>query len=79
MVLCNYTPEPRVGYRVGVPLSGTWQVLLNTDSECFGGSGVGETQVLQTEAVKHHDRAQSVVLDLPPLGVVFLNCRERAE
>ncbi|MGH2626857.1 MAG: 1,4-alpha-glucan branching enzyme, partial [Anaerolineales bacterium] len=41
LVICNFTPVPRFGYRVGVPRPGRWQEMLNSDSPEYGGSGVG--------------------------------------
>ena len=41
LVVCNFTPVVRHGYRVGVPHAGRWQELLNSDATDYGGSGVG--------------------------------------
>ncbi|HEY8614189.1 MAG TPA: 1,4-alpha-glucan branching protein GlgB, partial [Roseomonas sp.] len=41
LVVCNLTPVPRQGYRIGVPVSGWWREILNTDAASYGGSGVG--------------------------------------
>src|SRR5260370_24404062 len=41
LIVCNFTPIPRVGYRVGVPHGGYWRALLNNDAREYGGSGVG--------------------------------------
>ena len=42
LVVCNFTPVPRVGYMVGVPEGGYWKELLNSDAHEYGGSGVGQ-------------------------------------
>ena len=70
--LANLTPVPRYGYRVGLPSGGRWEVLLNTDATLFGGSGSEVGPVLEAEARPWHGLDQSVVLTLPPLGVVWL-------
>ncbi|MBW3611794.1 MAG: 1,4-alpha-glucan branching protein GlgB [Actinobacteria bacterium] len=70
--LANLTPVPRFGYRVGLPLAGSWEVLLNTDATCFAGSGTDVGPVLEAEARPWHGEDHSVVLTLPPLGVVWL-------
>ncbi len=70
--LANLTPVPRFGYRVGLPLGGPWEVLLNTDATCFAGSGTDVGPVLEAEARPWHGEDHSVVLTLPPLGVVWL-------
>jgi 1,4-alpha-glucan branching enzyme len=72
LIVGNYTPTPRGGYRIGVPTEGTWQVLLNTDASEFGGSAAGTATTVQSESVECHGRAHSIVLDLPPLGMIFL-------
>jgi 1,4-alpha-glucan branching enzyme len=70
--LANLTPVPRYGYRVGLPAGGRWEVLLNSDAACFGGSGTDVGPVLEAEARSWHGEDHSVVLTLPPLGVVWL-------
>jgi 1,4-alpha-glucan branching enzyme len=72
LVVCNFTPVPREGYRVGVPSGGLWTELLNSDSGHYGGSGIGNAGAVHADPVPHHGRPFSVSLTLPPLGVVFL-------
>ncbi len=74
-VLCvyNFTPVPRDEYRVGVPFAGTWDVLLDSDAEQFGGSGYAASQeTVETDEEPAHGREQSLSLVLPPLAAVFL-------
>ncbi len=68
----NFTPIPRVGYRVGVPFAGYWRELLNSDAKEYGGSGVGNMGGREAEAIVTHGRPYSVHLTLPPLGALFL-------
>jgi 1,4-alpha-glucan branching enzyme len=70
VVGCNFTPEPRPGYRVGVPRPGHWQEVLNTDAVIYGGSDIGNFGGRTAEPVPHHGHPQSILADLPPLGVV---------
>ena len=72
-VLClfNFSPEPRHNYRVGVPVSGHWRELLNTDAAEFGGSGQGNFGGVDSVPIPLHGRLQSITLTLPPLGAVF--------
>ena len=70
--MANLTPVPRYGYRVGLPRGGRWEVLLNTDATCFAGSGIDVGPVLEAEERSWHGEDHSVVLTLPPLGVVWL-------
>ncbi len=72
LVVCNFTPVPRHGYRIGCP-AGRWRELLNTDSHHYGGSNVGNgPDARATEAVAAHGRPDSLALTLPPLATVFL-------
>ncbi len=41
LAVCNFTPVPRHDYRVGVPRSGHWREVLNSDAHIYGGSGMG--------------------------------------
>lgn len=68
----NFTPQPRHGYRLGVPLPGRYRELLNSDSEVYGGSNVGNLGGVTTEPVPFHGQPWSIRLTLPPLAVVVL-------
>ncbi|MGC9269653.1 1,4-alpha-glucan branching protein GlgB [Acidiphilium sp.] len=71
LVLCNFTPVPRDHYRIGVPSAGRWIEMLNTDSGLYGGSDMGNLGGLVTEAIGAHGMRQSLVVTLPPLGVLM--------
>jgi 1,4-alpha-glucan branching enzyme len=72
LVLCNFTPVPRIGYRVGVPEGGFWRELFNSDADDYGGSGMGNQGGLVAEAGLCHGRPFTLTATLPPLGwVVF--------
>jgi len=70
--LCNLSPVARAGYRVGLPSPGRWVELVNTDSEYYGGSGVGNMGAVTAEARPWHEQPYSAEVTLPPLGVVWL-------
>jgi 1,4-alpha-glucan branching enzyme len=72
LVVLNYTPVVREGYRVGVPRGGEWRELLNSDAPHYGGSGVGNYGAVQAQASPSHGREFSLQLTLPPLGALFL-------
>jgi len=76
LIVLNLTPIARDGYRLGVGTSGDWEVVLNSDDDRFWGSGLGSTGVVSSEDVTSHGRPQSVLLDLPPLGAIYLRHRE---
>ena len=75
--VANFTPVPRRGYRMGVPWAGQWQVLLDTDSPQFAGSGFAGFNLDGSSVVVAHDvpwqgQPCSVVLEVPPLAMVWL-------
>ncbi len=71
LVVCNFTPEPRNNYRVGVPAGGYWKEVLNSDAHEYGGSGHGNLGGLEASPVPYHGRYYSLSLSLPPLGILF--------
>jgi 1,4-alpha-glucan branching enzyme len=71
-VICNFTPVPRLGYRVGLPDAGRWKEILNSDSEIYGGSNVGNFGGIFAEMRPAHGFAASAALTLPPLSTLFL-------
>jgi 1,4-alpha-glucan branching enzyme len=71
LVACNFTPVPRIQYRVGAPRPGYWREVLNSDAEDYGGSGMGNSGGVEAVPVPHHGRPYSLVLMLPPLSVLF--------
>ena len=72
LVVCNFTPVPRVKYVVGVPTEGYWRELLNSDAADYGGSNRGNGGGVHTERIPAHGRPYSLRLTLPPLGALFL-------
>lgn len=77
VVVCNFTPVPREGYRIGVAHGGYWQELLNSDAALYGGSGVGNLGGLHAEPEPSHGRPHSLNLTLPPLGSLIFKRTER--
>jgi 1,4-alpha-glucan branching enzyme len=72
VVVTNFTPVPRPGYRIGVPEAGWYRELLNSDAAMYGGSNMGNDGGLHSEAVAAHGFEQSLRLTIPPLGFVLL-------
>ena len=72
VVVFNFTPVVREGYRIGVPGRGLWKEVLNSDAPEYGGSGVGNPDGVEAEPTPMHGRTHSLTLTLPPLGVLFL-------
>lgn len=71
-VVCNFSGIPQNDYRVGLPLAGQWKEIMNTDAVEYGGSGVGNLGMVTTEDVPWNGREQSVLMQLPPYGVIYL-------
>ncbi len=72
VVVINFTPVPRHDYRIGVPSAGVWREVLNSDSEYYGGSNVGNPGPLETSGPPWMSRPHSLALTLPPLAAVVL-------
>ncbi len=72
VVIVNFTPVPREGYRVGMPGNRPYTEVFNSDAPRYGGSGVANPGRLDPEPMAWHGHAQSVALTLPPLGAIFL-------
>lgn len=73
LVVSNFTPVPRVNYRVGVTREGTYREVINTDAEAYGGSNLGNLGAITSEAVPTHGQDQSIALTIPPLATVILS------
>ena len=73
VVVCNFTPQVRPGYRLGVPQPGHYREVLNTDSAHYGGSNAGTPfGTASAEPIPCHGKPHSVLLTLPPHATVFL-------
>lgn len=75
LIGCNFTPVPRLAYRVGVPLPGYWEEILNSDAIEYGGSGSGNAGGTTSEAVSWHGKKNSILITLPPLAAVVFKFR----
>ncbi|HLW79523.1 MAG TPA: 1,4-alpha-glucan branching protein GlgB, partial [Terriglobia bacterium] len=71
LVVANFTPVVRTGYRVGVPRPGLWREALNSDAPVYGGSGQGNLGGVEAEPVPFHNRPHSIRITLPPLGAIL--------
>ena len=71
LVVANFTPVVHHNYRVGVPLGGFWQEILNSDGTDYWGSGQGNLGGMEAAPLPFHGRFHSLNLTLPPLGIVF--------
>ena len=74
MVICNFTPVVRDEYRVGVPRSGYYREILNTDSGYYWGSGAGNGGGVNAEPIPWNGKPWSISLRLPPLAASYFKC-----
>jgi len=75
VMVFNFTPVPRMAYRIGVPAPGFYGELLNSDASIYGGSNVGNQGGVESEPIAAHGFEQSVRLSVPPLGCLLLKKR----
>ena len=71
IAVCNFTPVPRTAYRIGVPRTGHYREIINTDSALYGGSNLGNGGGLDAMAVPCHGRDFSLSVTLPPLACLM--------
>ena len=70
--LANFSPVPRTEHRVGLPRTGPWREVLNTDSAHYGGSGLGNLGQVVADGPAMQGQPSSAQVVLPPLAVVWL-------
>jgi 1,4-alpha-glucan branching enzyme len=71
VVVANFTPVPREGYRIGVPSPGYYLELLNSDAAAYGGSNTGNAGGLPSEPTPWQGHPHSMMITVPPLAVVY--------
>lgn len=76
---CNFTPVPRLGYRLGVPDPGSYYEVLNSDDHRFGGSGLINSIFMQSTPISWQSCPHSIQLTLPPLATVILKRQSTVE
>jgi 1,4-alpha-glucan branching enzyme len=76
LVACNFTPVPRLNFRIGTPSTDSWQEILNSDAAIYGGSGLGNFGGVATVPVASHGLPVSIGLTLPPLAIVVFKSRK---
>ena len=70
--IANLSGAPQRGIRIGLPLAGVWEELLNTDAQVYGGSNVGNYGSVTADPVPWHGLPASAELTLPPLATLWL-------
>lgn len=72
IIVCNFTPVPRTGYRIGVPEAGIYREIFNSDSQFYSGSNVQNKETVESETISWNQRPYSISLTLPPLAGIIL-------
>ena len=70
--VANFSAVPHHGYRLGLPGTGPWTEVLNTDAGVYAGSGVGNMGTVQAQATEHHGQPASATITVPPLATLWL-------
>lgn len=76
VAVCNFTPEVRHDYRIGVPKKGNYVEVFNSDLEEFGGSGVTNPGQIAAEDIPWHGREQSLRITVPPLATTYFRLKD---
>ena len=71
IIISNFSPNVKEGYRIGVPDAGAYVEVFNSDMAEYGGKGITNTK-LTTEEEPYHNRSHSISLRIPPLATIYL-------
>jgi 1,4-alpha-glucan branching enzyme len=71
LVISNFTPAPRENFRLGMPVEGDYELILNSDANFYGGSGYTVVSEVKTESIESQGLPQSISITLPPLSTMF--------
>jgi 1,4-alpha-glucan branching enzyme len=71
-VVVNFAGIPHLDYQLALPFGGRWREAFNSDSEAYGGSGVGNLGTVHAEPAPRHGRPFSATIAVPPLGALYL-------
>lgn len=76
IAVCNFQPFCREKYYIGTPKRGIYEEVFNSDSRKYGGSGITNGKEIMTVDMAIHGCKQAMLLDLPPLSVLFFKCKK---
>ncbi len=71
LCVCNFTPIVYSDFRQAVPVAGSYKEVLNSDQIKYGGYGYVNPRAIKSEAVPHDGKDNSIMMTLPPLGIVI--------
>jgi 1,4-alpha-glucan branching enzyme len=76
VVVVNFSGAPHENFVLGMPISGVWEEVLNTDADSYGGSGVGNFGLVMADGPGAHSQPYSAKVSIPPLGGIWLRPRK---
>ncbi len=71
IVVCNFSPDVYHSYRIGVPSTGKYTEVFNSDARAFGGSGQCNEEATVVEKQPYHNQRYSMEVTVPPLGIAI--------
>ena len=72
VAVVNFSGAPLHDFVLGLPVSGAWEEVLNTDADSYGGSGVGNLGMVLADGPAVHSQPHSASITVPPLGGIWL-------
>lgn len=75
--VCNFTPVTREKYSFGVEKDGIYEVILNSDSDKFGGNGGGTKTKVISKNVPMHGFENSITVNLPGFSAIYLRYKKK--
>ncbi len=79
LVICNFSPLVYEKHPIGVPYSGKYKEIFNSDSVEFGGGGNVNTRVKSSKKAVCDDRENSITVKIPPMGISVFSCARTEE
>ena len=79
IAVCNFTKVERPVYKIGVPEKGTYEIVFNSDSAKFGGTGEKIKKTYETLDERYGEYEQSIDLKLPPLSTIYLKLKNKED
>ena len=78
LIVCNFSPLTYENHKIGVPYPGKYKEIFNSDSKEFGGSGVGNPRLKQSKKSECDDRADSILITVPPMSITVFSYTKAA-
>ena len=75
LVVSNFTPQTHHNFRIGAPVAGFYQEILNTDAEVYGGSNQGNQGGVHSEATAWQNQPNSLLITVPPLSTIMFELK----